>query len=353
MSSLGINWLSEENSVLAEKLTKVLNTLQRVRDENISLRASARRNSRDLTLEAKLLECFEQNIKKVKPSIHTPSPYKEVARDWGNVVGISDWHIGEEVDAEQMNGINSFNYSIAEKRVKRYIKEIKSSNISRSKNLTICDLGDNIRGIIHNGLNDTEGGLMVSLVKCVDIIMMFIKSMLDIYDKVNYYFVVGNHSRLDDMIQSKDKYQDYSWLIIQMVIRLFSEEDRVKFHISKSGYHLIHINSARIFAFHGDTMRGYAPSSTSSRMKVQDMCMTLTGKQAQIFFSGHTHNAMSIMNQYKGWCIVSGCLVGSNEYGLQSGFSPIGVSQVMFDVNYKGTIKDIKHFDLGVCDDEV
>lgn len=351
MSSLGVTWLTKENAILIEKLTKLTQSMQTIRDENTSLRAMARKSVRDLSLEDKLLECFDQNIRKIKPVMYVPSPYKDVSRKWGNVVGISDWHIGEVVDSEQMADTNSFNYSIAEKRVKKYIKEIKSANISRSKNLIICDLGDNIRGIIHGGINDTEGGLMVSLVKCVDIIIKFLKSMLDIYEEIEYYFVVGNHSRLDDMIQSKDKYQDYSWLIIQMVMRLFSDEPRVKFHISKTGYHLIHVNTSKIFAFHGDTLRGYNPSSSASRMKVQDMCIALTGKQAQVFLSGHTHVAMSVMNQYKGWCVVSGCLVGSNEYGLQSGFSPIGVSQVMLDINYNGIVKDIKHFDLGTDDE--
>ena len=344
---INIAYLTKQNDILADKLTKALKQLQHQRDENMALRAVTRKDSRSTALEDKLLEVFESSIKKVKPIPYDPEKYRDVQHEWGNIVGMSDWHIGEEVDKEQTEGLGEFNYVIADKRIKKYIKKIKSSNINRSKNLIIADLGDNIRGIIHGGLQDTEESLMVSLVKCFDITVSFIKSMLTMYDKINYQFVVGNHSRLEDMIKSKDKYQDYSWLVIQMVIRMFENEPRVKFNISKSGYAFFKVNGVGVMMFHGDTFRNYNPTSATSRTILQDHCFHMFKEYAKFFISGHTHVPVTVANQYGGFNVISGCLVGSNEYGVQGGLLPIHPYQLMMDIDYRGECSDIKHFPLG------
>ena len=132
-----------------------------------------------------------------------------------------------------------------------------------------------------------------------------------------------------------------------MLKRLFKGNRRVNFTISKTGYNLIPVNGTNLLAFHGDTVRGYNPLSANSRSNIQDMCLALFDVNARHFFSGHTHTAVSVQNQYKGWNIVSGCLPGSNEYGLQNGFTPIQTSQCAFFIESDGSIEDIKHFNLG------
>jgi len=320
---INLSILSQQNEVLADKLTTALKQLQRQRDENLALRAVTRKSTRDTYLEDKLLDVFEESIKKVKPSIHSPETYKDVQSEWGNILGISDWHIGELVNSEQTEGIGEFNYEVADKRIKKYIKKVKSSNVPKSKNLIIVDLGDNIRGIIHGGIQDTEESLMVSLVKCFDMTASFIKSLLQLYDKIDYNFVVGNHSRLEEQIKVKDKYQDYSWLVIQMITRMFENEPRIKFNISKSGHCFFKVNRVGVMAFHGDTFRNYSPISGQSRAVLQDHCNHMFKDSAKFFISGHTHNPVTVANQYGGFNIVSGCLVGSNEYGVQNGMLPI------------------------------
>ncbi len=345
---IDVSFLSKENNILVDKLKKASKTIQNLRDENISLRALSRVDNRNDTLESKLLEVFEQNVKKVKPKVYTfqTDKVRDCFPDWGNVVGISDWHIGEDVNKSEVNNSNEFNYKVAYKRIATYIKKIKNTRTVRSKNLIIADLGDNIRGIIHGGITDTEGGIMESIVKAVDLQSMFIDEMLDCYENIDYRFVVGNHSRLDDAITSKGKYKDYSWLITQMLIRLYSNEPRITFNISESGFHLVKVNTANILMFHGDTHRSYNPSNNGARLQMQDTCNTLFGKSARHFFSGHRHIAMNIQNQYEGQNIVSGTLVGNNEYGVQNGFSTISSSQVMFNVEKDGRIEDIFHYNL-------
>lgn len=343
---INISFLTKQNDILASKLATALRQLQLQRDENTALRAVTRKGSREVGLEDKLLEVFEESIKKAKPVSYDPEKYRLVKHEWGNIVGMSDWHIGETVDTEQTEGLGEFNYVTAEKRVMKYVKKIKSSNINKSKNLIITDLGDNIRGIIHGGIQDTEESLMVSLVKCFDITVSFIRSMLSLYEKIDYYFVVGNHSRLEDMIKSKDKYQDYSWLVIQMVVRMFANESRIKFNVSKSGYQFFKVNGAGVMVFHGDTIRNYNPSSSTSRAILQDHCRHMFKEDAKYFISGHTHNPITVANQYGGFNVISGCLVGSNEYGVQGGMLPIHPYQLMMDIDYRGECSDVKHFKL-------
>lgn len=344
LNILGISL--DKNEVLTKKLHKLARSLQLARDENNALRAMDRKEFREDYVVDRVLDIFSKNVKKFKPVDYVPTTVRgEVMKNkWGNIVGVSDWHIGEDVSEEEVNGSNEFNYKVAQKRITKYIESISSKQTS--ENLIIADLGDNIRGIIHGGIEDTEGGLMESIVKAVDLQVMFINAMLSLYNKIDYRFVVGNHSRLDDHIKSKNKYKDYSWLITQMLMRLYTDEGRITFHISKSGFHLIKVNTANILLFHGDTLRSYNPNQNGSRLNAQDNCVGLFKKSARHFFSGHKHIAMNIQNQWEGVNIISGTLVGNNEYGVQNGFSTISSSQCMFNVQQDGKIEEIYHFNL-------
>lgn len=341
-------WMNSDRELLVKKLQKANKSLINARDENNTLRATTRKDVRQEVIIDKLLKVFEDNVKLIKPKA-----YKYALRDGkamiqpnGNVVGMSDWHIGEEVSKDEVQGSNEYNYNIAEKRIKKYAKKIINSNITKTENLIIADLGDNIRGIIHGGLTDTEGGLMLSIVKAVEMQSMFIDEMLENYNHIDYRFVVGNHSRLDDQILSKDKYRDYSWLITQMLMKLYKKETRIKFHIGKSGYHLVKVNGTELAMFHGDTIRSYNPSAESSILKVQGIITDLFGKPARHFLSGHKHIAMTVQNRYMGLNMISGCLVGNNEYGVQNGFGTINVSQLMFNIAPDGGIEELTHFNL-------
>lgn len=335
---------SEKNEILTKKLSKLARSLQLARDENNALRAMDRKEFREDYVVDKVLDIFSKNVKKFKPTEYDIVNQLNTMSVWGNVVGVSDWHIGEDVSEEEVNGSNEFNYKVAQKRITKYIQSINSKK--SSENLIIADLGDNIRGIIHGGIEDTEGGLMESIVKAVDLQVMFINAMLSLYNKIDYRFVVGNHSRLDDHIKSKNKYKDYSWLITQMLMRLYADETRITFNISKSGFHLIRVNTANILLFHGDTLRSYNPNQNGSRLNAQDNCVGLFKKPARHFFSGHKHIAMNIQNQWEGVNIISGTLVGNNEYGVQNGFSTISSSQCMFNVQPDGRVEEIYHFNL-------
>lgn len=341
-------YLNVERDVFITKLNKLTKSLQNVRDENTTLRATTRKGTREERAEARLLKTFERSVKKIKPKQYG---YVKLQKDnkqaiKGNVVTISDWHIGEDVDAEQVGNTNVYNYEESDRRLKKYIRKIINCNITKTEDLVIADLGDNIRGIIHEGVYDTEDGLMTSIVKAVEMTCMFITEMLEHYNNIDYYFVVGNHSRLEDSIKSKNKYKDYSWLIIKMVEKMFSNEKRLKIHISKSGYHCVKINGANLFMFHGDTVRGYNPLSEVAQNKMQGICNDLFGKASKHFLSGHTHKAVTVQNRYGGLNIVSGTLVGNNEYGVQNGFGTIQASQPMFNVNRFGDIEEIIHFKL-------
>lgn len=342
-----MNTQNDKVEKLVEKLVKLEKSLVNTRDENNVLRAITRKNARKDVAVTQILELFEKNVKKINPK-----KYQYVVKEGeqpkaknGNVVGMSDWHIGEDVEKNEVI-TNEVNYKVFEKRIKKYIHKIKTCNIPKTENVVIADLGDNIRGVIHNGLTDSEDGLMVSLVKAVEYQSMFIDSMLELYNEVDYRFIVGNHSRLDDQIVHKKKFQDYSWLIVQMLIKLYSNEPRIKFNVSETGYQLVKLNSIYVFMFHGDTLRGYNPTQASAVLKVQGICNDLYGKSAKHFFSGHTHIATTVQNRWLGLNIVSGTLVGNNEYGLQSGFGTINVSQCMFNVDTEGDIEDIIHFNL-------
>lgn len=333
------------NDVLEDKLAKTLKTLQKTRDELTTSRAILRKLGREDAFIDRLVKNVNTHIRIIKPTKIPAITYDENTLEYGNIIGVSDWHIGEIVDPKQVGGVNTFNYKASKKRIDKHVRKTLDK-LTRSENLIVADLGDNIRGMIHGGIEDSEDGIMESLVKCTDYIASMLITYLEYYKHIDYYFVVGNHSRLDDKIVAKNKYKDYSWLVVQMLIRLFKDEPRIKFNISETGYHLVKVNTVNIMLFHGDTVRWYNPSSDVSRSKLQDICQNMFNKRATHFFSGHRHIANTIANQYGGFNIVSGTLVGNNEYGVQNGFSMIHPSQCTFNVEADGAIEELYHFIL-------
>ena len=336
--------IGENDTLLTDKLRKLENSLQHSRNELNFHRAVKRSDVR----EDFLVEHLTNIVNDVVGSIKVPETHvtiSEVGRydipDWGLMAVISDIHLGEVVGDDVPD--NTYNYEIAEKRLDHFVQKL-FDNPQQSKNLVIADLKDILKGVIHGGMWETEGSVIESIAKAVELYTKMIKKLAAVYESVRIYTTGSNHERLTDYIVTTNKHLDYGRLIDMMLLQIMEASglDNVSIHTTDTGYNMLNLNGANIVMMHGDTHRTYKPTVVGSRSKLQDTCLQIFQQPYRHAISGHTHEFIASGNQYKGLNIVNGTMVGNTSYGLQSGYSAIVPTQTILFVEGDGSVENVK-----------
>lgn len=175
----------------------------------------------------------------------------------------SDWHWGENVQASQIGGVNTFNLEIAHARAKALID---NAIILLRDHLAYPDYpgivfalgGDMISGDIHEELsvsNDLD--IMPCVLDIADVLITCIDTLADEFGKVFVPCVTGNHGRNTKKIRAKGRnYTSFDWLIYQFLARHFQRDMRITFQIPDGPDALYRIYRHRYLLTHGDQFRG-------------------------------------------------------------------------------------------------
>lgn len=321
-----------------EKLTKAnyeLSRLKRLNRNSLKESAAVSILFDEITKATSLIELPKYELK----------PQKTIS-EHGLVAIYGDTHYGEEIKSNEVPN-NEYSYEIAKGRIDRFIDAI-IMNPKQSNNLVLIDLKDTIKGVIHKGIDNTEGGFITSIIKAVEINVYLYSVLSSVYDTVTVYTTGSNHERLDDYITSDKKYLDYGRLIDAMVSMHLKalKIENVNILTTDTGYNMCTLNGANILIFHGDTCRNYRPYDGAQRSLLQDICTSLFDTTYRHAINGHGHQFIACHNQYNGMSIQNGTTVGSNTYGLQNGMRPIFPSQTICFVEHNGNIEDIKAVNL-------
>lgn len=337
--------VTAKEQALYKKLSRVERSLQTARNELNYHRSTKRKH---IAVNA-FGEAYRDIIEDVLGGLEFPEavpvtlPPREPQElpDYGLVAVMSDIHLGELVGEDVPDNI--YNYDIAFKRMEKFTDAIINHS-RQSKNLVIADLKDILKGVIHGGMWETEGSVVESISKAMEMYITTLTKLSGVYEKVEVYSTGSNHERLTEHITTTNKHLDYGRLIDMMLTQIIEAKGwtNVVLHSTDSGYNLVNINDTNIILMHGDTLRTYKPTMTISRSKLQDVCLQLFDKPYRHAISGHTHEFVATSNQYKGLNIVNGTMVGNTSYGLQSGFAAIMPSQTLVFVEEDGAIENIK-----------
>jgi hypothetical protein len=174
---------------------------------------------------------------------------------------LSDLHMDEIVDEEEMEKYNKYNFDIACNRLYFLINEvIRMTNMFRQNyyidKCNVSFLGDNIGGVIHEELIETnefpviESVLMVALVLSQAMAMLLAN-----YKTVEISAIVGNHGRLGKKYYYKKHYNNFDYLIYQVMSIMLSqyiESGRLIFNIPKSPAYIITRMGHNILLTHGN-----------------------------------------------------------------------------------------------------
>lgn len=177
------------------------------------------------------------------------------------ILQLSDLHLDETVQPEEMSGLNAYSRQIAEQRLRRWAeKACEMGDMHRHKweGVLIVLGGDMVSGAIHAELRETNADVLPgTMIHWAPRLASAISMVADFYGKAHIACVVGNHGRLTEKKQAKRRARNsWDWLLYQMIQGRLDHNRRITWAISNSDYLFVPMYGKHIYLTHGDEHYG-------------------------------------------------------------------------------------------------
>lgn len=232
----------------------------------------------------------------------------------------SDWHLGEVVKPEEINGLNEFNLEVADRRIHRLVER----TVDLAKNhMTGADYpgivvmlnGDIVSGEIHDELRDTnEDEVYAVVLWAVERLVWGLRTLADCFGRVYVAGGFGNHGRQDRKPRAKTRAKrNADWLICRIIHSHLKDDKRFSWDIPISGDAYFRVFDHTYFMSHGDSMGvrggdgiiGAIGPIMRGEIKVSNSESSV-GRPFKTFVGGHWHQTLwlpraHINNTLKGY----------------------------------------------------
>ena len=259
------------------------------------------------------------------------------------VAPLTDTHIGEDVDYQQMAGLNSYSFEIFNRRLSGWAEQVLNLVELRRASVPIDDLivpmlGDMISGDIHDELIKTnEDNVMGQMIRGANLIAQALMSLAPHFKTITVPCVVGNHGRMTRKPPMKDKYMDWDYMLYQWVAAFCKHQTNIKFQINTSYMNIFQVYDKNVLIMHGDSAsgagsiatitkvltnlrsvlqfrKGLEPENAEANMEILEPNLLPTSFDSVMM--GHFHRVDEI-DIGSGHAIICGCMKGGDEFALQ------------------------------------
>lgn len=250
----------------------------------------------------------------------------------GDITGVptlfaSDWHWGERVFPEQINGVNEYSIEIAQRRAHRMISaavDLLKHHVVDPKypGIVFALGGDMLSGDLHEELSESnELSTMPALLDLFGVLTWCITTLADEFGAVFVPCVTGNHGRNTKKPRAKSRnYSNFDWLLYSFLAKRFELDKRVRFLIPDGPDAHWQVFGVRYCMTHGDQFRGgdgmigaLGPIIRGDHKKRSRNGQIDMGYD--VLMLGHWHQLIQLQR-----LIVNGSLKGYDEYAAQGNF---------------------------------
>jgi hypothetical protein len=292
----------------------------------------------DSAFDNKFIDEIKKYIKQFKKNEY---PEKIIQSNNELILLLSDFHAGEEVNYEEMMGLNEYNSDILKERLNIYyqnlLSNIKLFNLNNKINTcNIWMLGDMVSGFIHDELiQGTSVAEEVILV--AEYISELIYKLSEIFFEIKVSGVIGNHGRFCKKPQNKKKFNNLDYLVYKYIEIKCSNLSNVKFNFPKSAYITENIYGYNFLITHGDNISNLAVANPYVALKkiANGVSNTISYNQNEFihyYIVGHTHQ-QNVLDKAGGKIIMNGNFVGYNEFAMNKNFEFSEPKQMAFLVS--------------------
>ena len=253
------------------------------------------------------------------------------------VAPLSDLHIGDNVNLEQMSGLNSYDIDIFNRRLYGWATQLLNlvelrRNVAPVDELIIPMLGDMVSGDIHEELARTNiDNCMQQMIRGANLIAQSIMFLSPHFSKITIPCVVGNHGRMTRKPPMKDKYMDWDFMLYQWLAAYLRNQEHITFSIPKAFINSFEVGKSNILIMHGDSISGAGSTQAISkgvtglraflqyRNTLEDAILTSQDDMITQFDSvmmGHFHRIEEI-DIGTGTIHICGTMKGGDEFAAQ------------------------------------
>lgn len=257
-------------------------------------------------------------------------PFKAQSNGSKHVVGValklSDWHIGERIKADETEGLNAYNYSIAERGLRGIIGNLLKWVDTHRHGYRIDDLavfceGDYVSGDIHEELRVTnEFPLPVQAAYAGLLLGEALAILAGHFRTVTVYEIgADNHGRLTKKPQAKEKTTNNMNYVVYTIANARIRALK-NVHITQAtGSKIVATFMGKRFLIeHGDNVRSQMgiPFYGFNRTLGREAMRRMDSKRGFDYWSiGHFH--VPTILEWR--TLVNGSLSGTSEYDHQAG----------------------------------
>ena len=337
-------WYDKEGDYVEggdSKLEKQVDTYKNEADHYKKLYAQA---SDEITTHQSIIDIIQTVTQpfKEQPLVKAYSPEGKRGREPQSVVApLSDTHIGDNVDYNQMSSLNAYTIDIFNARLYGWASQILDlvdyrRSFAEIPELVVPLLGDMVSGDIHQELRETnQDNTMGQMIRGANLIAQALMFMAPHFKTVRVPCVVGNHGRMTQKPPAKDKYVNWDYMLYQWVAAFCREQSNIEFEIPKSFFHVFPVCNRNILIMHGDSMKGKAATGDVLRTltNMRTVLQYRTGLEEEVSsgqineegFNGATFFDSAFMGHYHridefdigtGEAHICGCMKGGDEYAL-------------------------------------
>jgi len=296
-------------------------------------------------------EIFEESIIKLAPAFNKAKKVK-IRKPSGKIKGnsaqsmiapLTDTHVGDRVESDQMAGLNHYNIDIFNRRLYGWANQVLTlaemrRTYAEVDELVVPMLGDMISGDIHEELARTNvDNCMGQMIRGANLIAQALMFLAPHFNKMRVPCVVGNHGRMTRKPPMKDKHQDWDYMLYQWIAAFCRNQDNIEFHIPKTFSTTIEVANRQIFLTHGDFINGAGSGTaiTKGVLNMRNVLQFRRGLEDEIrnleiknleqsgmstYFDtvlmGHFHRIDEI-DIGTGAIHLCGCMKGGDEFAMQ------------------------------------
>ena len=264
-------------------------------------------------------------IQNMAPAIEAVAVPKYVAHKGPHkpqtvVAPLTDTHIGDRVEKDQMVGLNEYNIDIFNRRLYGWANQLLQlvdlrRNFAPVDNLIVPMLGDMISGDIHEELARTNiDNCMGQMIRGANLIAQALMFLAGNFQTIHVPCVVGNHGRMTRKPPMKDKYMDWDYMLYQWVAAFCREQKNITFDIPKGFVNSFEAGNKTVLIMHGDSVPG-AGAGTSVLRIVSNFRNVLHYGFDSVMM-GHFHR-IDEQDIGTGEVHICGTMKGGDEYALQ------------------------------------
>jgi len=326
--------------------------------EEEMLRERVRELERTITLGRKDDILHERMISVLHNELASKEPqYEPAAIDDGELrehemaLHWSDTHAGEIVSADETNGLNEYDWPTMMQRHDSILRGVISYKNNRPypiRKLTVLALGDMLSGNIHRELAETnEFPLIECAIKFGLDAAEWLERLVPEFERIHVAGVVGNHPRMHNKPSSKQRYDNFDWLVYHTMQQRLREYASITWDIPKAQKWPVMIAGRRVLMFHGDGIRStmvdvpwggiirYVNKLSNQYAKA--------GMPVDHFTCGHYHEANVVKNRQ---ILMNGSVKGVDEYSIDAFGGGSTPTQLLTVWNEKHGLTDACFIDL-------